>query len=92
MTHKERLLSSRENTLIGYIGAAILGIIMTIGFQLMQSGETTSAFFLMLNYTIMLTVAELRCSLSNCKFSCELNEFWIAASAWSENKLKSFKI
>ncbi len=76
MTNLEKINSSGNSTILGYVGAALFGFIMQLAFHTFVNGSVGFAFCIMIGYSLFIAIIEHRCRVQDCKFGCELNEFW----------------
>ncbi len=87
-THLETLSQNSNPTILGYIGAAIFGFIMQFAFHNIMMGNILLAISIILLYSLFIAICEFYCREKNCKFLCELNEFWFTVELIIRKKLK----
>jgi len=87
----ERLLSTTSNTFLGYVGAAILGLVLSNVFLLITTGSPFLALLLYGSYSFCVMLVSTLChdinKGKNCSI-CALNEFWITLEKLIQRKLK----
>ena len=88
----ERLLSTNSNTFLGYVGAAILGLVLSNVFYLIIMGSPFLALLLYGVYTFCVLLLSALCNDisrgGNCGV-CALNEFWITLENIIQRKSKN---
>lgn len=85
---KEKLLNSSKNSFLGYLGAAILGLVLTAVFQLISSGTISYAIWLYIGYMFIINFLNILCD-NGCCWACRFNEFWIALEELIKKKMES---
>ena len=86
MDYKEKLLSSTDNSLLSYLGAAILGAVLSAMFSLVTSGQIIFGISIYIAYVVVVMFVDTLCK-ENVKWACEFNEFWLALEELSKKKL-----
>ena len=79
--------SPKKASLLGYVGAALLGFTMQLILFYIMAGNTLYAILIALVYGLFIAILEFRCKEKNCKFGCQLNEFWLLVEALLIKKL-----
>ena len=85
MHHKEKLLSCTDNSFMGYVGAAILGAVLSGMFSLVTSGQIILGISIYIVYVVVVMFVDRLCK-ENVKWACEFNEFWLALDELSKKK------
>jgi len=86
MSYKLDLLNSTNNSFLGYIGAAVLGYILSLMFNLVLSNQVGTAIVLYTTYMIFIIISQVMCE-KNIKYLCQFNEFWYSLEQLIINKL-----
>jgi len=86
MSYKSDLLNSTNNSFLGYIGAAVLGCILSLMFNLVLSNQMVTAIVLYTAYMIFIVISQVMCE-KNIKYLCQFNEFWYSLEQLIKNKL-----
>ena len=88
----ERFLSTANSTFLGYVGAAILGLVLSNVFYLITMGSPFLALLLYGVYTFCVLLLSALCNDisrgENCGV-CALNEFWITLENIIQRKSKN---
>ncbi len=86
MNYKEQLLKNPDNSKLSYVGAAVLGMILSGMFHLVTGGQILLGVGLYLLYVVVIMYIDTLCK-KNVKIACEFNEFWITLEELTKRKL-----
>lgn len=87
MTEKEKILTSNEPTLLGYIGAALLGLVLNMVAMSVMSGNSLYGIITYAVYILVVTIIDFKCVKDNCRWACRFNEFSITLTELVMKKL-----
>ena len=86
MNYKEKLLSNPHNSILSYVGAALLGLVLSGMFHLVTGGQILIGIGLYLVYVFFIMFIDTLCR-DNVVSACEFNEFWITLDALAKRKM-----
>lgn len=86
MCYKDKILSNSNNSILGYFGAAILGLVLSVLFQLTLHGAVFIGLGIYITYISIIIFIDILC-VNDVKSACEFNEFWMALETLIKNKI-----
>lgn len=87
MTNLEEMNSNPNSTVLGYVGAALVGLFMQFIFQLNMAGELGLALLAIIAYTTTISAISYFGEKYDNKILLNLNEFWITIDLLVKNKM-----
>jgi hypothetical protein len=86
MNYKEKLLSNCSNTKLSYLGAALLGLVLNIMFNLIITGNILFGIALYVAYMFIILSIEILCN-HGVRYACHFNELWITLDELFKRKI-----
>jgi len=84
--YKEKLLENPHNTKLSYVGAALLGLVLSSMFHLVTSGQILLGIGVYVMYTFLILFIDTLCR-DGVKSACHFNEFWITLDELARRKM-----
>ena len=86
MTYKETLLKNKNNTVLSYVGAALLGAVLSVMFHLITGGQLLLGVSAYIGYIVVVLFMD-NLAKRGIKWACEFNELWITIESLTKKKL-----
>jgi len=87
MTNLEEMNSNPNPKPLSYLGAALVGFVLQIIFQLDIVGATLDTFIVILGYTTFISVVSFYGKKTDNKFLLQFNEFWFTLYTLFKDKM-----
>ena len=86
MNYKEELLKNPHNTKLSYVGAALLGLVLSSMFHLVTGGQILLGIGVYVLYSALILFIDTLCR-DGVKYACHFNEFWITLDEIAKRKM-----
>jgi len=86
MNYREELLATPNNTPLSYVGAALLGIVLSGMFNLVVGGQILMGVVLYAIYVTFVLFIDTLCK-DDVKYACQFNELWITLDELAKRKM-----
>lgn len=86
MNYKEKLLENPQNTKLSYVGAALLGLVLSSMFHLVTGGQILLGIGVYAVYSMLILFIDTLCR-DGVKYACHFNEFWITLDEIAKRKM-----
>jgi len=86
MNYREELLATPNNTPLSYVGAALLGMVLSGMFNLVVGGQILMGIGLYVIYVTFVLFIDTLCK-DDVKYACQFNELWITLDELAKRKM-----